>query len=172
MQVINKGSTDVSLAIQLFDAANGAPKTGLTITNLQIRYIRVQDDNDVTISSWTSLSALTDLLAPHADNHAYEIGEGYYRIDVPDAAFAEAAGFVAVLVRDGVNYSILIATREIQLDGQGQSDNVEKAAKVILNKAIQNKLTGAIDYYDDDGQTVILTHTPTEAESTITRVPN
>jgi hypothetical protein len=49
---------------------------------------------------------------------------------------------------------------------------VVQAAKVIVNKAVQNKLTGAIDYYDDDGQTVILTQTPTEAESTITRMPS
>ena len=47
-----------------------------------------------------------------------------------------------------------------------------QAAKLIVNKAVQNKITGAIDYYDDDGQTIILTQTPTEAESTITRMPS
>jgi hypothetical protein len=44
--------------------------------------------------------------------------------------------------------------------------------KILSNKAIQNKLTGEIDYYDDDGQTVILTITPTEDESTLTRMPS
>jgi len=44
--------------------------------------------------------------------------------------------------------------------------------KILANKAVQNKLTGAIDYYDDDGQTVILTHIPTEDESSITRTPS
>jgi len=43
--------------------------------------------------------------------------------------------------------------------------------KILVNKAVQNKVTGAIDYYDDDGQNVILTHTPTDAESEITRTP-
>jgi len=43
--------------------------------------------------------------------------------------------------------------------------------KILANKAIQNKSTGAIDYYDDDGQTVILTHIPTDDESSITRTP-
>jgi len=47
----------------------------------------------------------------------------------------------------------------------------DKAAKVILNKAVQNKATGAVQYYDDDGQTVILTHTPQDGESQITRMP-
>jgi len=47
-----------------------------------------------------------------------------------------------------------------------------KAAKVLLNKAVQDKLTGVIDYYDDDGQTVILTHTPVDGESEIERTPS
>jgi hypothetical protein len=46
---------------------------------------------------------------------------------------------------------------------------IEKAAKVLVNKAVQNKLTGEIVYYDDDGQTPILTHTPDDADTQITR---
>lgn len=45
------------------------------------------------------------------------------------------------------------------------------AEKILANKAVQNKSTGAIDYYDDDGQSVILTHTPTDVESSVTRTP-
>jgi hypothetical protein len=41
--------------------------------------------------------------------------------------------------------------------------------KILANKAVQNKLTGEITYYDDDSQTVILTITPTEDESILTR---
>ena len=41
--------------------------------------------------------------------------------------------------------------------------------RFIRNKAVQNKATGVINYYDDDGQTVILTHTPTDGASEITR---
>ena len=43
--------------------------------------------------------------------------------------------------------------------------------KLLANKAIQNKVTGEIKYYDDDGQTVLLTHTPVDAAATITRTP-
>jgi hypothetical protein len=166
MYLIEKGSTNISLTMRLYDATNGSPKTGLAITNLQIRYIRVENDNDVTISNWTSLTALANLEAAHTDNYGYEIGEGYYRIDMPDAAFAVGADFLGVLVRDNVNNSILAEEKEIQLG------IFEKAAKTLVNKAIQNKITGAINYYDDDGETIILTHTPTDAESTITRTPS
>jgi hypothetical protein len=47
-----------------------------------------------------------------------------------------------------------------------------RAAKMLLNKAEQNKLTGEIRYYDDDGVTAILTHTPNENESSFTRMPS
>jgi hypothetical protein len=166
MHLIEKSSTNISLAMRLYDATNGSPKTGLTIANLQIRYIRVEDDNDVTISNWTSLTALANLEAAHTNNYGYEIGEGYYRIDVPDAAFALGADFLSILVRDNVDNSILVEEKEVQLG------IFEKAAKTLVNKAIQNKITGAINYYDDDGETIFLTHSPTDAESTVTRTPN
>ena len=41
--------------------------------------------------------------------------------------------------------------------------------KILTNKAVQNKLTGVIEYFDEDGETVLLTHTPSETETEITR---
>jgi hypothetical protein len=46
------------------------------------------------------------------------------------------------------------------------------ADKILANRAAQNKVTGAISYYDDDGTTVILTHTPDDGSSSITRAPS
>ncbi len=57
----------------------------------------------------------------------------------------------------------------------GSEDDVlrlNKATKLLANRAVQNKLTGTIDYYDDDGDTVILTHTPADGESAIERNPS
>jgi hypothetical protein len=47
---------------------------------------------------------------------------------------------------------------------------LQKAIKMLVNKAVQDKLTGMIRYYDNDGETVVLTHTPSEDDSSITRV--
>jgi hypothetical protein len=44
--------------------------------------------------------------------------------------------------------------------------------KILANKAVQNKLTGVITYYDDDDVTPILTITPTDDGSLITRTPS
>ena len=44
-----------------------------------------------------------------------------------------------------------------------------KAVKLLTNKAVQDKLSGAIQYFDNDEETVILTHTPSEDGSSLTR---
>ena len=46
------------------------------------------------------------------------------------------------------------------------------ADKLLANKAVQDKSTGEIKYYDDDGQTILLTHTPAENQADITRTPS
>ena len=71
------------------------------------------------------------------------------------------------------------AANKLKIDAAGKVDAasiqginaelLQKAAKMLLNKAMQDKLTGAIRYYDDDGQTVLLTHTPNEDASSLTR---
>jgi hypothetical protein len=62
----------------------------------------------------------------------------------------------------------LIASDEIVWSGTGEVTT----DKLLANKAVQDKTTGQIKYYDDDGQTVILTHTPVDTEATITRTPS
>lgn len=62
----------------------------------------------------------------------------------------------------------LIGNGEIIWTGIGELT----ADKVLANKAIQNKSTGVINYYDDDGETIILTHIPSDGESTLTRTPS
>ena len=60
-----------------------------------------------------------------------------------------------------------ITGEEIVWSGTG----VVTAEKLLANKAVQDKPSGQIKYYDDDGQTVLLTHTPADAAATITRTP-
>lgn len=92
-----------------------------------------------------------------------------YMVDFP-AAGADRY-IVNIYVRPGANPAVsdeLIGSGEIVWRETGELT----ADKVLANKAVQNKTTGKIDYYDDDGLTIILTHTPTDAESTITRTPS
>ena len=57
----------------------------------------------------------------------------------------------------------LISSDEVIWSGSG----IITAEKLLANKAVQNKSTGEIKYYDDDGQTVLLTHTPSENQTSI-----
>jgi len=62
----------------------------------------------------------------------------------------------------------LVSSRQILWTGSGELT----AAKILANQAIQDKVTGEIDYYDDDAQTVLLTHTMGETQAYLTRSPD
>ncbi len=91
-----------------------------------------------------------------------------------DAFYAKGHDYSVVLagaVIDGETVNAVLAGFSIENRFAG-SLIFSKAAKVLINKAVQNKITGAVTYYDDDGETVILTQTPTDEESNITRMPS
>ena len=89
------------------------------------------------------------------------------------ASYDLYASSARVAVLTGCNYdSSKVHSNVTVQSAMDPNGPLIQAAKSIVNKAVQNKITGAIDYYDDDGQTIILTQTPTEAESTITRTPS
>ncbi len=77
---------------------------------------------------------------------------------------------VQIFLQAGANPAdgdTFVAGEEIVWSGTGAIT----ADKLLANKAVQNKPSGQIKYYDDDGQTVLLTHTPTDAADAITRTP-
>ncbi len=61
----------------------------------------------------------------------------------------------------------LVGSQEIVWTGVGELT----AIKVLVNKTVQDKVTKKMDYYDDDGQTVLLAHVLTEDASTVARTP-
>lgn len=97
------------------------------------------------------------------------------KIDLSTDAFYVAGHDYSIILAgatiDGETVNSVLATFSIE-NRFPSSSLFEKAAKLLVNKAVQNKVTGAINYYDDDGETVILIHTPTDVESTITRTPS
>jgi len=78
---------------------------------------------------------------------------------------------VQIFLQAGANPAdsdTIIASVQIVWSGSGKIT----ADKMLANKAVQDKSTGVIKYYDDDGQTVLLTHTPAEDQAVITRIPS
>jgi hypothetical protein len=62
---------------------------------------------------------------------------------------------------------VLVGSREILWTGTGELT----AAKLLANRAIEDRMTETLDYYDDDGRTVLLSQTLHEGASTFTRTP-
>jgi hypothetical protein len=96
------------------------------------------------------------------------------KLVLTDSFYAAGHDYSVVLTEadiDGETVNAVLATFSIENRFAGSS-LFQKAAKVLVNKAVQNKNTGEIDYYDDDSETIILTHTPTDEELIITRTPS
>lgn len=62
----------------------------------------------------------------------------------------------------------LVTSREMLWTGTGELT----AAKILANKAVQDTVTKTIDYYDDDGRTILLSHVLRDEASTFTRTPD
>jgi hypothetical protein len=67
-----------------------------------------------------------------------------------------------------VDSDSFVGSIEIVWSGTGKV----RSDKLLANKAIQDKATGEIKYYDDDGQTVLMTLTPLDTIGAITRMPS
>ena len=109
------GNTDLTVTVWLQDATSGALKTGVTETDLDYRYIRIETDNDVVITNAANVTALSALTDAHADGKMLEIAEGAYRLDIPDAMVAAGAELAQIVVWDAAGDTILPMVLEIQL---------------------------------------------------------
>jgi hypothetical protein len=120
-----------------------------------------EDWNDANIANY-------DL--PSDNSCMTDTGGGLYYtnfdVNIPSGRYV-----VNVYLRGGASPGVddeLVGYGEIIWTGNGELTT----DKMLANKAIQDKLTGKIDYYDDDSQTVILTHIPADSESTFQRTPS
>ncbi|MHC4156505.1 MAG: hypothetical protein ACYST6_16525 [Planctomycetota bacterium] len=141
------------------DADGKTAESGLTIVQADIRLSKNGGDFAQTNNSAG---------ATHDEN-------GYYGVPL-DATDTDTLGSLRVAIHKSgalpVWQDFMVMPAHVY-DWLFSSDGIyETAAKVLINKAVQTKSTGVIEYYDDDGQTVILTHTPDDTESSITRAPS
>lgn len=141
-------------------------KSGASITRSTNGTIQVYKDDGTSEST----AGITD-----TEDFDSLTGIHNCKIDLSaDAFYVTGHDYSVVLAGatiDGETVNAVLATFSIE-NRFASSSLFKKANKLLVNKAVQNKATGVIDYYDDDGQTVILSHTPADGESTITRTPS
>lgn len=123
------GSTDVPIEVEFLDSTAGTPETGITsaTAGLAISYRRVGGDN-VAISL-SNLSAIDDA---HSDGGLYEIGNGLYRLDLPDAAVAAGASRVVI---HGTATGMVMLPKTINLVAYNPQDNVRLGLTALPNAA-------------------------------------
>ncbi len=118
-QIIKKGTVNKTFLIFIQDssATTGVGLTGVTASMLSAICMRVEDDNDVTITPLV----LVDLVGTGTDHYESGIEEisgaapGWYRFDAPDACFATGADAVGFSIIDAAANDVAPITIEIQL---------------------------------------------------------
>lgn len=140
MRQVPIGQTDYTVVVKITDIT-GAEVVGLVNTDIDIAYLRVETDNDVTTSDVTpaSLSALTDA---HTDWGFKEISAtdhpGLYRLDVADAVFAAGAWEAVVTITDASGtdfYSVDVGFRLGPVEANMTQIDSDTSAAVGLSKA-------------------------------------
>jgi len=96
-------STDVSVIIRIIDATDGTPETGVVYntSGIDLQYRR-----EGATSAAITEATLATLDAAHSDGGLLHVGNGYYRLDLPDAACA--AGAAGVLVHGTVTGMVVL----------------------------------------------------------------
>jgi len=95
--LIKKGATSQSVELYIVDATDGTPETGViwNTAGIDLKYRR----KDAVAVSITEAALTTPALTDTWETGGFlEIGNGVYRLDLPDAAVASAAGIDRVVV--------------------------------------------------------------------------
>lgn len=96
---VHAGDTDVTTYFVMRLESDGSLATGLTITDLDLTYVRSGSAPAAKVDA----TALGSTSAAHGDNQAIEVDAtnmpGLYRVDWPDAAFASGADSVILTVK-------------------------------------------------------------------------
>ena len=135
MRQIVKGSTDQSTVIRIINATDGTPETGVEhdTAGIDLWYRR----EGATKTSITE-AALASLDAAHSDGGIEHIGDGYYRLDPPDAAWATGAN--GVMVGGAVTGMIVIGTYHQLVDYDPYASNLG-----LNDITVADILAGTID---------------------------
>lgn len=143
--VHQKDDTSVSVVIKIIDSTNGTPETGVVFNTSGIDLSYRREGAAVVAITEADLTtpALTDAWA---SGGFLAIGHGYYRLDVPDAAFA--TGVSGVLIFGTVTGMVVIG-EYVQLVDYDPFDAVRMGMTALPNAAAD--ATGGLPISDAGG---------------------
>lgn len=127
--IVTKDSTDRSVTVSIADSSTFLPETGVVFNTSGIDlWYRREGAAKVSITE-ASLSALTDA---HADGGFLHIGDGVYRLDLPDAAFAAGANYVDF---GGTVTDMIVTGGRVRLVNYSLEDGVRMGLTALPNAA-------------------------------------
>jgi hypothetical protein len=127
--IIKKGSTDRSVTLRIVDSTDGTPETGVVFNTSGIDLWYRREGAAKTSITEATLSALTDA---HSDGGFLHIGDGYYRLDLPDAAFATGANHVDF---GGTVTGMVVIGGRVKLVAYDPEDTVRMGLTALPNAA-------------------------------------
>lgn len=153
--IVKKGSVDRSVALRIIDSTDGTPETSVAYNTSGIDlWYRREGAAKVSITEAT-LAALT---TAHTDGGFLAVGDGVYRLDLPDAAFATGANYVDF--GGTVTGMIVIGGRVRLVDFDLESASVPIQTVLKKNQALakyQFLMTDSTTHNPATGKTVTVT---------------
>lgn len=127
--LIKAGTADVSVVIRIIDSTDGTPETAVVFNTSGIDLEYRREGAASTDITEVTLAALT---TAHTDGGFLHIGNGYYRLDLPDAACTTGSG--GVLVHGTVTGMVVIGCY-VQLVAYDPFDTVRLGLTALPNAA-------------------------------------
>lgn len=124
---IQKGATDRSFTLRIFDSTTFLPKTDVVYNSSGIDLWYRREGGAVVSITEASLAAVD---SAHTDGGFIHLGAGYYRLDAPDAAFATGANKV---MAGGVCTGCIIVGQEVRLVNYNPEDAVRLGLTALPN---------------------------------------
>lgn len=128
LDIIQKGTTDYSCTIRIVDSTDGTPETGVAYdtSGIDLWYRR-------PAAAHTSITEATQTESgAHTDGGFVHISDGYYRLDLPDAAVASGADYVDV---GGTVTGMVVIGGRIRLTSVDLDDSVRAGMTALPNAA-------------------------------------
>jgi hypothetical protein len=129
MRQVLKGSINVSVDVYIIDSTDGTPELGVLFNTAGMDLEYRREGAAVVDITEATLAALT---TAHADGGFLEIGHGYYRLDLPDAAVATGAETVSI---QGTVTGMIVLPQTIQLVDFDPEDGVRLGLTALPNAA-------------------------------------
>ena len=128
LDVIAKGTTDYSVTIRIVDSTDGTPETGVVFntSGIDLWYRRPgAAHSSITEATQTEGGA-------HTDGGFVHISDGYYRLDLPDAAAASGVDYFDV---GGTVTGMVVIGGRVRLTGIDLDDGVRAGLTALPNAA-------------------------------------